>query len=73
MSISNTLETTVAGEAAATVQKIAILAVRILQRNTGTQHLNVEDTAIYADLKRQVLNTSPTSTLPAGHIGRGGS
>lgn len=76
MSAFNKLETTITsddGSASATTKKIVALACRVIQRNSQSQHLQVDDTDIYTDLKRQATNSSPTSTLPAGHICRGGS
>lgn len=76
MSAFNKLETTITaddGSASATTKKIVALAVRIIQRNSQTQHLQVDDLDVYADLKRQATNSSPISTLPAGHICRGGN
>ena len=73
MSTFNSLETTIAAETAATLQKIAAIAVRIIQRNASTQHLQVDDSAVYTDLKRQAANSGAVSTIPAGHICRGGN
>jgi hypothetical protein len=75
MSSFNKLETTITADdagASAQTKAVVALACRIIQRNSGTQHLQVDDIDVYTDLKRQATNSSAVSTLPAGHICRGG-
>lgn len=76
MSALNKLETTITsddGSANATTKKILALACRVIQRNSQSQHLQVDDTDVYSELKRQATNSTAASTLPAGHICRGGN
>lgn len=76
MSAFNKLETTITADdagASATTKKVLALAIRIIQRNSQVQHLQVDDTDVYTDLKRQVNTPTAASTLPAGHICRGGN
>lgn len=73
MSTSNKLETQITtddGTAGATLKAMMAKACRLLQRNAATQHLQVDDLDIYNEIKRQVTNSSPTSTIPSGHICR---
>lgn len=76
MSTFNKLESTITTDdagASATTKKIVALACRIIQRNSQTQHLQIDDLDIYTDLKRQATQSSTASTLPTGHICRGGN
>lgn len=76
MSAFNKLETTITaddGSASTQTKKIVALACRIIQRNSQSQHLQVDDTDIYSELKRQVNTPTAMSTIPAGHICRGGN
>lgn len=76
MSTANKLETTITADdagAGATLKAMMAKACRLIQRNGATQHLQVDDLDVYNELKRQVTNSSPTSTIPAGHICRGGN
>lgn len=74
MSTFNKLETQITtddGSAGATIKKMLAIACRLLQRNRHSQFGTVDDIDIYNELKRQATNSSPTSSLPAGHIARG--
>ena len=76
MSTFNKLETTITADdagASATTKKVVALACRIIQRNSQSQHLQVDDLDVYSDLKRQATNSTSASILPAGHICRGGN
>ena len=76
MSAFNKLETTITaddGSASTQTKKVLALAVRIIQRNSQSQQLQVDDIDIYTDLKRQINTPNVISTIPAGHICRGGN
>lgn len=75
MSAFNKLESTITsddGGASSQTKKVLALAVRIIQRNSQSQHLQVDDVDVYSELKRQINTPTAVSTIPAGHICRGG-
>lgn len=63
MSANGKLETTIAGEAAAILQKIASLAIRDLTFHPMSK--GVDEIDVYNDYKRRATDPGVKSTLPA--------